>query len=222
MVAAGYRPGFIPFGVDDFSLSISIPVITLVNDIPARALMAWDRRLLSRTQNLTLLISGLRGTYPPLASNGTYSRDAIARGTHIQFKVGLSKKYKPGKEHAFEEKQKFGLVDEKKAQTGATPVNEPTVTIGMDGSRVVDEAPQDEDEEIDDNDDDDDGRFDKFSLSNSLESLLDQSLLRVIQFRLKYGLGWAGAEALLAETERLQQTPDTVLGRFRKVNFTLC
>ena len=221
MVAAGYRPGFIPFGVDDFSLSISIPVITLVNDIPAHALMAWDRRLLSRTQNLTLLISGLRGTYPPLAPDGSYSRDASARGTHLQFKVGLTKKYKPGKEHALQEKRNFGLIGEEEAQWAA-PVNEPVVTIETDGSPVDDEALQDAMEvEDDDDDDDDDGCFDKFSLSNSLESLLDQSLLRVIQFRLKYGLGWAGAETLLAETERLQQTADTVLSGFRKVQITL-
>lgn len=219
MVAAGYRPGFIRFGVDDFSLSISIPVITLVNDIPARALMAWDRRLLSRTQNLTLLISGLRGTYPPLAPDGTYSKDAIARGTNIQFKVGLTKRYKPGKEHALEAKRNFGLVDEEKAQTKTPTAEELFMSIDPDKFSFDDEALQDV---VMDEEEDDDGRFDKFSLSSSLESLLDQSLLRVVQFRLKYGLGWAGAEALLAETERLQQTTDAVLSNFRKVRISLC
>lgn len=214
MVAAGYRPGFIRFGVDEFSLSISLPVITLVNDIPARALMAWDRRLLSRTQHLTLLISGLRGTYPPLAPDGTYSRDAITRGTHLQFKVGLTKRYKPGKEHALEAKRNFGLVEEEKAHVWNALNEGPVMNIETEGFQMDDEVLQDETME---DEEDDDGRFDKFSLSSSLESLLDHSLLRVVQFRLKYGLGWAGAETLLAETERLQQTADTVLDTFRKV-----
>lgn len=210
MVAAGYRPGLVRFGIDDFSLSVSIPVITLANDIPVRALMAWDRRLLSRTQNLTLLISGLRGTYPPLKPDGTYSQDAILRGTNLQFNVGLTRNYKPSKEHALDAKRSFGLVDQ--PNTGWTP-DEPAISvIDSDGCQPEDDVPQEEEEE-----EEDEGRFDTFSLSNSLESLLNHSLVRVIHMRLKYNLGWAGAETLVAETEKLQRTPDDVLATSRKV-----
>jgi ubiquitin-conjugating enzyme E2 Q len=214
IVAAEYRPGLLRFGIDDFSLSVSLPVITLANDIPARALMAWDPRLLSRTQNLTLLISGLRGTYPPLKADGTPTEDAVARGTSLQFKVGLTRKYKPSKEHALEVKRTYGLVDEE--QQGP-PIEEPPLNMDAEGYYLPEEFPSEEEEE-----DDDDGRFDSFSLSSSLESLLDHSLVRVIQMRFKYGLGWAGAETLLAEAERLQQTADDVLNTRRKVRACGC
>lgn len=207
-MGAGYCPGIVRFGIDDFSLSVSIPVITLTNDIPARALMAWDPQLLSRSQNLTILISGLRGTYPPLKSDGTYSQDAVARGTSLQFKVGVTRRYKPGKEHALEARRNFGLVDEVHqawfAEEHVIPVSD------GDGRPLLDEAsPEDEDDE--------DECFDTFSLSNSLENLLNHSLVRLIQIRLKYGLGWAGAETLVAEMERLQQIADDVLATSRKV-----
>lgn len=206
-MAAGYRPGLVRFGVDDFSLSVSIPVITLANDVPARALMAWDRRLLSRTQNLSLLIFGLRGTYPPLKSDGTYSQDAVARGSSLQFKVGLTLRYKPSKEHALEAKRNFGLVDDDPQAWSAEEHPPPIIDAG---STLQDET-NSQDEE------DDEGRFDTFSLTNSLESLLDQSLIRVIQTRIKYRLGWAGAETLVSETEKLQQTADDVLANNRQV-----
>jgi ubiquitin-conjugating enzyme E2 Q len=127
----------------------------------------------------------------------------------LQFKVGLTRKYKPGKEHALEVKRTYGLVDEEPQGWSA---EEALPTIDADGF-PVEEIPQEDEEE----DDDDEGRFDSFSLSSSLESLLDHSLVRVIQMRVKYGLGWAGAETLVAETERLQQTADDILAISRKV-----
>ena len=42
-VSYNYSPGFIPFGLDDFALSVSMPAKSLADTIPARALMAWDR-----------------------------------------------------------------------------------------------------------------------------------------------------------------------------------
>lgn len=211
-VACEYRPGIVRFGVDDFSLSVSIPVIKLADDIPARALMAWDRRLLSRTQHLTLLISGLRGTYPPLNAEGALTRDAAARGTALQFKVGLTRKYKPSKEHALEAKRTYGLVEEDPDEVGWTAAEEVVLTV--DGGLPMDNlVPEEEAEE----EDEDEGGLDSFSLSSSLEGLLDHSLVRVIQTRVKYGLGWAGAEILVAESERLQQTTDDVFSQNRKV-----
>lgn len=208
IVACDYRPGIVKFGVDDFSLSVSIPVIKLADDIPARALMAWDRRLLSRSQHLTLLISGLRGTYPFLSAEGALTKDAVSRGTALQFKVGLTCKYKPSKEHALEAKRTFGLVEEDPDEVGWSAHDEPVV---VDGGLGDNEPWDDEDE------DEDEGGLDSFSLSSSLESLLDHSLLRVIQTRLKFGLGWAGAELLVSESEKLQQTAEDVIDHDRKV-----
>lgn len=61
------------------------------------------------------------------------------------------------------------------------------------------------------------GRFDRFSLSNALESLMDHSLLKVIQLRLEYGLGWAGAECMFSETERSQLSASDVYKYHAKV-----
>lgn len=45
-------------------------------------------------------------------------------------------------------------------------------------------------------------RFDRFSLSSNLEPRLEGSLVRLVQLRVAYGIGWAGAEYLLGEVER--------------------
>lgn len=204
IVACDYRPGIVKFGLDDFSLSVSIPVINLAKDIPARALMAWDRRLLSRAQHLTLLISGLRGTYPILDAEGALTKDSVTRGTALQFKVGLTRKYKPSKEHAFEAKRTFGLVEEDLEDVGWSANDDPLMYVEA-GAGVDDDVWDDEEDE------EDDGGLDSFSLSSSLESLLDHSLLRVIQTRIKFGLGWSGAELLVSESERLQRTADDII-----------
>ena len=57
----------------------------------------------------------------------------------------------------------------------------------------------------------DEGRFDRFSLSSSLGSLMDQSFLKVVQLRRKFGLGWAGAELLHSEIEISQRLDEDVL-----------
>ena len=54
-------------------------------------------------------------------------------------------------------------------------------------------------------------RFDKFSLSSSLDSLMDQSFLKLVQIRRKFGLGWAGAELLHSESEKSQMKEIDVL-----------
>ena len=91
VVAAGYRPGILHVAFSDIVVSVSTPVINLVDVIPARALMAWDSRLLSKTHHLTLLISGIHSMYPVLRGDGTL----IDAATKLQFRVGLTSRYKP-------------------------------------------------------------------------------------------------------------------------------
>ena len=55
------------------------------------------------------------------------------------------------------------------------------------------------------------GRFDRFALSGSLEGLMDQSFLKVVQLRRKFGFGWAGAEVLYNLCEKAQMKPEDVL-----------
>jgi ubiquitin-conjugating enzyme E2 Q len=211
-VGSGYRPGLIRFGADDFVLSVSIPVITLAADIPPRALVAWDRRLLSRSRHLTLLINGWRGTYPILRPDGTLNYEAVKNGASMQFKVGLSKRYKPGKEQAYETSRNFGLiVEEADDQLSAHQPSDPDDIFFLDDPPMLMKGKGKEEQE------EDDGLFEKFSLSSSLESLLDQALLRLIQMRKKFGLGWAGAEMLLSLVEKSQTIPEEIFHLQKKV-----
>lgn len=204
VVASQYRPGIIPFGADDFCLSISLPVISLAESIPPRALMAWDRHLLSKTQHLVLLISGMRGIYPTISSDGSLVPMAQRGGVQLNFKVGLSGKYKPSKENVREACRNFGLiVQDAEDELIAEKVNVDTAFNWDDQlqENVVEEESEPEDE----------GRFDKFSLSTSLESLLNQVFLKVVQLRRTFGLGWAGAEMLYSMVEKSQKKAEDVM-----------
>ena len=69
----GYRPGIIRYGTTERIISVSIPIVALARLIPLRALVAWDKRLLMRTQYLTLLISNVQGKWPVLGPDGVVS-----------------------------------------------------------------------------------------------------------------------------------------------------
>lgn len=189
---------------------MSIPVVTLAESIPPHALRAWDRRLLSRSQHLTLLISGFRGTYPTLDNDGTYGPIARQFNTSLSFKVGLTRGYKPGKEYAKDAARIFGLVtrdaeDELLLQAEKAAL-EQAEQDEWDMDPPAEEAEQEEEEE----EEEDDGRFDRFSLSSSLESLLDQAFLKLVQYRRRFSLGWAGAEVLFAEVEKTQRKAEDI------------
>ncbi|KAF9461901.1 hypothetical protein BDZ94DRAFT_1262434 [Collybia nuda] len=211
-IATNYRPGFIRFGGDDFSVSMSLPITELADSIPPRALMAWDRRLLSRSQHLTLLISNLRGVYPPLGADGTYTSVAHRLGTALTFQVGLTSRYKPGKDFAKDAARTFGLIlqdaeDDLRIQAEKAAALE-IFEFDYNSDHFGEAAPpalalaEDEPE--------DEGRFDRFSLSSALESLMDQAFLKVVQLRRKFKLGWAGAELLLSDIERTQKKSEDI------------
>lgn len=221
-VASSYTPGLTRIsGGDDFILSVSVPVISLAQSIPPRALMAWDRRLLSESQHLVLLISGFRGIYPVLENDGTYTSAAQKIAATLSFKVGLSPRYKPGNEQAREAVRKHGLIvadaeDEYREQLEKAALEKEYEYYDDEDNQEYTEPaveqPVPEEEQPDPE------RFDRFSLSSSLESLLDQAFLRVVQYRRKFGLGWAGAEVLYHEIEKHQQTPDDALA----ASFQVC
>lgn len=201
-------------------VSVSLPVITLAESIPPRALMAWDRRLLASSQHLTLLITGFHGLYPVLESDASYSSAAQRLGVGLTFKVGLSKNYKPGNEHVQEVVRKHGLIiqdaeDELRIQA----------EIAAQKAKMYDwDAENEEDEQIqpdvvveEEPEVDDSGKFDRFSLSSSLESLMDQSFLKIVKLRRKFALGWAGAEFLDAEVEKSQCKEEDVFAAKKKV-----
>ncbi|KAL1741628.1 hypothetical protein HDZ31DRAFT_45014 [Schizophyllum fasciatum] len=212
-IASGYTPGIERFSADDFCVSASIPVARLADTIPPRALVAWDRRLLEASQHLTLLIGTFHGAYPGIDAKG----NAVAEkgiSADLHFKVGLTRNYKPSKDVAKDTIRTFGLLTEdaedellrqKEAEEvhehknaeddGTPPPPPPKITV-------------EEDEET----------FDRFSLTNSLESLMENSFLKVLQTRNEFGLGWAGAELLLLESDRLQRRPED-LYRSNKVRF---
>lgn len=168
--------------------------------------MAWDRRLLASSQHLTLLISGFHGLYPVLESNATYTSAALRLGVCLNFKVGLSTRYKPGADQVQELVRKHGLIVKDAEDEFQERLNARLYESGsdqddnpaQDSAAVVEEA-------------NDPNRFDRFSLSSSLESLMDQSFLKLVQIRRKFGVGWAGAELLHAEIEKTQMPEADVL-----------
>ncbi|KAI0795943.1 hypothetical protein C8Q75DRAFT_846922 [Abortiporus biennis] len=206
IVAAEYRPGLIRLGGDEVVLSVSIPVVALARDIAPRALQAWDSRFLSRSQYLTLLISGVRSSYPVINSDGT-----LKGATRLQFRLGLTKDYKPSKEYVLDLIRNFGLKEQQAEQTPNPVFTRPAYTDYDEDEDDMEEVWQEEVEpEPEFIDDDHPSRF-KFSLSSSLESLMQDRFLGALQLRLKYGFGWAGAEYLLSESERLQRRPEDII-----------
>jgi ubiquitin-conjugating enzyme E2 Q len=201
MIAHDYRPGLIRMGEDRFLISVSMPVVQLARRISLRVLSAWDKRLLARTQHLTLLISGLGREYPILEPDGEYRREAKNAGVDLSFNVGLCQRYKPSKDHALELVRKHGL---KTVEEQTQPPPELLNTDDDDDDFQQERVPTPEPEEADP------GHLERFGLSTSLESVLQNLFLPVLRLRLKYHLGWAGAETLLADVETLQQSPDTL------------
>ncbi|KAJ8461993.1 hypothetical protein ONZ45_g18095 [Pleurotus djamor] len=131
-----------------------------------------------------------RGTYPPLTPDGTYTSEASRLGTTITFKVGLSKRYKASLEEIEQAFRTFGLIAK----------DEPPV-VPTDFDAMDADPPEFEE----------DGRFTNFSLSSSLENLLNGTLLKVIQYRRKFGFGWAAAELLYSLVEKNQTLPQTIV-----------
>ena len=175
--------------------------------------MAWDRRLLSCSQHLTLLISGFHGLYPVLENDVSYTSSAQRLAVSLDFKVGLSQRYKPGAEQALETVRKHGLItheaeDEVRMQANLAAIQQRYERSDLDEDELMPAEAAPVEEEVINIDED---RFDGFSLSSSLESLMDQSFLKIVQLRRKFGLGWAGAELLHSEIEISQRLDEDVL-----------
>lgn len=177
-------------------LSVSLPAFKLAERISTRALAAWDSRLLSSSGHFTLVIAGLRDKYPVLASDGSLAKDAIARGTAgLRFRVGLTPAYKPSEEQVLELVRTFGLKDRKPPPDQQAPV------WGVAGGEAVEDEEEEHREE----------EGFRFSMSASLESLLDDRFLDLLQLRLKYSISWAAAEVLLSKVHRLQRSAEDIL-----------
>ena len=213
VIVDDYRPGIIRFGADEFVLSVSLPIVSLAKRVSPRVLMAWDRRLLARTQHLTLIICGLRGIYPILKADGTYRDDAMHKGASLSFKVGLTQRYKPSKEHAAELVRNFGLVvseDDLPEDGDEDMLQDPDLANSELETTIYDKIQLPIVAEEQRKEENDTGRFERFSLSASLESLLETRFLHVLQLRIKYKLGWVGAETLLAQLETSQKPIDEI------------
>lgn len=163
---------------------------------PPTALAAWDRRLLMPNQYLTLLIYGFRGSYPPLSETG----QVVSGFANIRFQIGLSGG-KPERAVVEAVTRDFGLKEEEKFVPEPEPEPVEYDEDDPDTWYLPEKEPEPELEPTLEP-----GRFDKFSLSTSLNSLLNDALLSLIQLRMKFGIGWAGAEILLDE-QRARQLP---------------
>ncbi|KAF8129886.1 hypothetical protein EV363DRAFT_1432403 [Boletus edulis] len=195
---AGYNPGILWTGSNEFILSVSLPVVDLFQRILPHALLAWDRHFLEPGLHLTLLISGFNGVYPVLQQDGTHTQNYLRTGSTLKYKVGFTQNYKPSGNNAAGAFREFFLRDMDKDKK--EDANDATS-----GSDMLDLAS-----------DPDPGMFRRMSLSTPLESLLDQQLFRLLQLRRRFSLGWAGAEELLWQSEIAQADPATVLQQKKK------
>lgn len=198
-------------------LSVSVPGYTLADMIPPRALMAWDPRILDTARHLTLIISGTRGVYPILEANGRVRRQALDRRAKLRFKIGLSKRYKPAKEYLLELARSASLLAPKRPAQETVPERSPSPMFYSDEEdeydpmdfhapyRALVKAPTEEEVETETDHD-----FVPLSLSASLEPLLNDRFLDILRYRVKFNIGWAGAEIVDSEVHRLQKDADTV------------
>ncbi|THU91820.1 hypothetical protein K435DRAFT_829796 [Dendrothele bispora CBS 962.96] len=226
-LASSYRPGVIRTG-DGFVMSVSLPIIDLAEKVEPRALGAWDRKLLNPPMgiphHLVLLISGWRGVYPyPIRdARSSSSASSSASSSSLKFKVGLSSSYKPTPENVREAYRSFGLIVNDAEDELALKLEKerfealamgfldsddlcPSEVLGNDDLlEGIDEENVDEEPEK--------GTFESFALSSSLESLMDQHFLKLVGIRMRWALGWAGAETLLAECEKRQAEEKVIMG----------
>lgn len=175
--------------------------------------MAWG---LEETEHLVLLISGFGGTYPVLEVDGAYTSAARKATTKLSFKVGLSSRYKPSKTRACGAVREDGsIIDECHDQLEK-------ITLGKKHLHHEDDkwGPKKPtiERQVADKEQPDRDHFDSFSLSNPLELLLNKAFVHVIQYRRRFGLGWAGADYLYQEIERSKQLPEEALS----ASFEVC
>lgn len=206
MLAIGCRPGVMRIGLSELVLSVSVPTVKLAECVAPRALMAWDSRLLFKSQHLTLVISGIHGQYPLLSPEGTLSRDVLARGTSkLTFRVGLTPRYKPDREQVLELVRTYGI-QESRPQQDAVKEQSFDIDPELDEwQNTPDDLVPLEEAESD--------TF-NFSLSPSLEALLNDRFMDLLALRVKYSIGWAAAETIMSKVHRLQKTAERVLDDF--------
>ncbi|KAH7100349.1 hypothetical protein BKA62DRAFT_706762 [Auriculariales sp. MPI-PUGE-AT-0066] len=189
VVGAGYHPGILKFGIDDFVLSVSVPVLNL--QVP-RALSQPGTVVSSR--------------WPVIAADGS-----VLGGAKPRFHVGLSKNYKPSTASVVHAVRSFALRDDE-LEAEPEPEVEP-YDPDVDPWEAEQRAREKERERlaalpIDEN------AFEAFSLSSSFDTLLDQKLLPLVKLRMQYGLGWAAAEMLHTLGEQYQMKPEDVYQQY--------
>lgn len=138
--------------------------------------------------------------YPALGDDGTLI-DAVNK---LQFRIGLTPWCKPNKDYVSELIRTFRLKETYAVSLPPPSFDSPSYYPDDDDSDFGTTSSDNEDEEADD---EHPSRF-HFSLSTSLEPLVEDRLLAAVQLRLKYKIGWAGAELLLAESARQQMKPE--------------
>lgn len=193
-------------------ISVSMPSFSLADIILPQALMAWDPRLLSPNKHLVLVISGIRKVYPVLLRDGALSPVAVNLNTKLSFRIGLTSSYKPDKEFVGQLSRSFSLQEQKDPvyESLKDHIQPEDPWDEADDERYDAMVPQPMDAEQNEEEENPVESF-VFGLSSSLEALLNDRFLALLQIRLKYGIGWAGAEALLSRAHRSQRKVEDVI-----------
>jgi ubiquitin-conjugating enzyme E2 Q len=184
-------------------MTISTPVVNI--PVPPNVLQAWDRVLLASTRHLTLLITGLQNVYPVLARDGSMTLEAIRRSVSLNFQLGLTPRNKPSRTHAQAASRSYVLVVEEEETLDPLAMEEDlSVDYGFVPPPKVEEP-------------EDAGVFERFALSQPLEALLNHNFLNMLRIRLKFKVGWAGAEMMQAIIDKTQSQVDEVYHTHKKV-----
>ncbi|KAJ6451098.1 hypothetical protein C8R47DRAFT_1221896 [Mycena vitilis] len=214
----------------DFALSISMPVVHLTLHGPRAGARRVGPPAAGGAQCAAVASGGT--VYPPLGSGGEYVRKGMA----LRFQVGVCAAYKPSRAHAVEAGRTFGLVGrdaedevrerkerEKRAREAGEWYGE-----GLEGENGAGDGEEGgfydgegggvnggEEEEAEGEGGEAGARFERFSLSTALETLLDAQLVKLIALRRAYGVGWAGAEEMYARVEGEQRRAGDVWEMYR-------
>lgn len=136
----------------------------------------------------------MQTSYPFLQNDGSFVSSLTARGVkNLQFRVGLTTSHQPADSIVLSLLRNFSLLT----------VHEPVLPRAGE-SRDAEEGTKG----YKTTDGQNPGHAFSFSLSASLESLMSDRFLQILRLRLKYNIGWAGAESLISCAGQMQISAD--------------
>ncbi|KWU47088.1 hypothetical protein RHOSPDRAFT_14601, partial [Rhodotorula sp. JG-1b] len=167
LLQEGYQPGFTRLSELDLVVSVAKKVNLL--GVPARALQAWDSRLITGQVVYLVLLMNVGSTYPVDLDHQTSGQ--------VRFRVGISPTYKPSKD----------AISAAFRAHSSNPYTRTFLALLLLLSRRETDCKSMLTPTA--------GDFDAISLSNPLNALMNDKFQQLVQIRRSNDrVGWAGAE----------------------------